>query len=463
MKPLIGEDFLLDTPQARRLYHDHAEGLPIVDYHCHIPPADIAGDVGLRTITQAWLGGDHYKWRAMRAVGTPEALITGPSDDYEKFLAWAKTLPQLAGNPLYHWTYLELKRYFDYDGPLNAQTAREVYDLCNEKLARPEMSARSIIRASGVEWIGTTDDPTDTLEHHAALAASDCGFAVRPAFRPDPALHLYKPTFAAYAQKLGRSAGVDIVDMDSLFAALDARMDHFAAHGCTLSDHGLDYLVCAELPRKELDAALQKALRGEAVTPREIAAYETAVLRHVAAEYTRRGWVMQLHFSAIRNSNSAMFARVGADTGFDTIRAGGNVDALAALLDSMAAQNELPDTIVYSLNPADNAAIDAIVGAFCANGATVRHGAAWWFNDTLPGMTAHLETMASIGALGTFLGMLTDSRSLLSYTRHEYFRRILCRVLGQWQAQGLVWDDEAALGELVQNVSYGNAKRFLKI
>lgn len=464
MKPFMQEDFLLSTPMAQTLYHTYAQPMPIVDYHCHIPPKDIFEDRMFASITQAWLGGDHYKWRAMRATGTPETFITGEADDYDKFFAWAKTLPKLVGNPLYHWTYLELKRYFDYDGPLNADTAREVYDLCNRRLAQPAMSARNIIRSSRVEWIGTTDDPTDSLEFHEALAAdSSCGFTVKPAFRPDLALHMHKAGFAEYLKKLGRTTGVDIVDMDSLYAALDARMEYFARQGCTLSDHGLDSCICQLTDIWDLDDILRRAQNGHPVTEREIAAYQTAVLCHLGGEYARRGWVMQVHFSCIRNSNSRMFARVGPDTGFDSIRSAGDVDALWQLLDVMNSQDCLPDMIVYSLNPMDNAAIEAIIGAFRSDAIRLQHGAAWWFNDTLQGMTEHLNTMASIGALGTFLGMLTDSRSLLSYTRHEYFRRILCRILGQWCEEGLYPADEQAMGALVQDICYNNVKEYMKI
>ncbi|MDD4796430.1 MAG: glucuronate isomerase [Eubacteriales bacterium] len=464
MKSFLHEDFLLSTPMARTLYHTHAQPLPIIDYHCHISPQQIWEDKPLPSITQAWLGGDHYKWRALRATGTPEVYITGDADDYDKFLAWAKTLPKLVGNPLYHWTYLELKRYFDYDGPLNADTARDVYDLCNRRLAQSDMSARGIIRQSRVEWIGTTDDPLDSLEYHQRLAAdASCGFAVKPAFRPDPALHIHKSGFAGYLQKLGQVSGVDIVDMASLYAALDKRIEYFARRGCTLSDHGLDSCVCQPAGEKELDDILSRAQRGQPVTERDIAAYQTALLCHLGGVYAQRGWVMQLHFSCIRNSNGRMLERLGPDTGFDSIRSAGGVDALAGLLDRMNSRDSLPDTIVYSLNATDNAAIDAIIGAFCSDTVRLRHGAAWWFNDTLQGMTEHLNTLASIGALGTFLGMLTDSRSQLSYTRHEYFRRILCRILGQWCDDGLYPADEQAMAALVRDICYYNVKDYMKI
>jgi len=463
MNALMHSDFLLTTPTARTLYHDYAAPLPLIDYHCHIDPAQILADRRFENMTRLWLEGDHYKWRILRACGVEEDYVTGNAPDREKFRRFAAVLPRCIGNPMYHWCHLELKNYFGYEGLLNADTADWVWDLCAEQL--PALSARRLITKSKVAMIGTTDDPCNDLPAHAELAALGWQTLVCPTFRPDPALSPRKSGFAAYLGRLGEASGVEITTVSDLRTALSRRMDHFAAHGCRASDHGLDYIPFRLASEAELNAILADALGGKTVTPEQSDALQTALLLFCGGEYAKRGWVMQLHFSCMRNPNTAAFARLGPDSGFDSIAVTSSCAPLFALLDRLESQNALPRMVLYSLNPADNAWIDSLIGAFQGSGipGKLQHGSAWWFNDHRIGMREQMTGLASMGVLGSFIGMLTDSRSLLSYTRHEYFRRILCELLGEWVERGEYPADTELLGGLVRDISCFNAARYFGI
>ena len=463
MKKFMGDNFLLNTESAKKLYHDYAETMPILDYHCHINPEQIANDYRFKTITEAWLGGDHYKWRMMRNAGVDERYITGDASDWEKFLAYAKVLPRAIGNPLYHWTHLELKRYFGCDLLINEENARAIYDWCNAKLQEPDMSVRGIIKKSNVTLICTTDDPVDDLHWHEAIAADPtCEVKVLPAWRPDKAVNIDKPGFAAYVKKLGEVSGYAVDDINGLRAALKSRLDFFGKMGCVASDHGLDYVPYAPASDEEVNEVFQRAMAGGEVSTCDAAKYITAMLMFLGREYAERGWVMQIHYSALRNPNERMFKQLGPDTGFDSMGQTQCLDSLAKLMNALNVDDKLPRMVLYSLNANDNEILDVIAGAFqdstCAG--KIQHGSAWWFNDTKTGMQSQLTSLANVGVLGNFIGMLTDSRSFLSYTRHEYFRRILCGVIGQWIEDGEYPADFETAGQVVKDISYNNAVRF---
>jgi glucuronate isomerase len=458
-------DFLLDTGTARRLYHNIAAPLPIVDYHCHLDPQQLWEDRRFDDLGQLWLEADHYKWRLMRANGVPERLITGDAPWRDKFQAFAETLPRAVGNPLQHWCQLELHTYFGCDLTLNGRTAQTIWDLCRQQLRDdPGLSARGLLMRSHVELVGTTDDPCSDLCYHALLAKDD-RFPVRvlPTFRPDPALEPCKPGFAAYVRQLSDTVGGPITTATEMAQVLSARMAFFDDHGCRAADHGLTALPCRPVSAEAATAALQKALRGVPLTDAEREGYQTFLLLHCGREYHRLGWVLQLHFGCLRDANCRMAAQLGPDTGFDVMAADHNCRAAQGLLDLLDRDGHLPRTILYSLDPADNGWIDCLLGAFSGPDCPgkVQHGSAWWFNDHLPGMTAHLEGLASQSILGNFVGMLTDSRSFLSFVRHDYFRRILCGLLGRWAEQGLC--DSASLGPLVADICYRNAKRYFAL
>ena len=461
MKQFMDADFLLHTPFSRTLYHNYAEKMPILDYHCHIDPREIAEDRHYDNITQLWLGGDHYKWRQMRSNGIDERYITGDASDYEKFVEWSKTLEKAIGNPLYHWSHLELQRYFGYHGILSEKTAPAVWKLCNEQLQT--LSVRQIIAKSGVTLICTTDDPADTLEWHEQLAC-DQTFQVQvlPAWRPDQAMHIERSSYLTYLDKLSRCSGISVHDYASLLSALHNRLDYFGSHGCMISDHALEYIMYAPSSRESIARIFDKRMRGESLSAQDILLYKTAFLQDMSAEYRQRGWVMQLHYGCKRDNNSAAWRALGPDTGYDCIGDTAPASQTADFLDSLAEKGNLPKTILYSLNPGDTAANASIIGCFQNSDAIgkLQLGAAWWFNDHKAGMTEQLTTLADLGLLGNFIGMLTDSRSFLSYTRHEYFRRILCNLIGDWVENGEVPNDESALGELIKNISYNNAIRY---
>ena len=462
MKAFLDDDFLLTTPTARRLYQV-ARSMPILDYHCHLDPKEIAQDRRFENITQVWLGGDHYKWRLMRANGVDEAYITGDAPDREKFQKWAETLELAIGNPLYHWSHLELRRYFGYEGVLNGDTAQEVWELCNQKLQEPGMSARNLIANSGVTLVCTTDDPADSLEWHQQLA-QDSSFPVKvlPAWRPDAAMGLERPEYLDYLQRLGQAAGVEIRTYADLKEALLSRMAFFDKMGCRASDHALTVAVCQPASEEELERVFQKRLEGEPLTQEELAAFQTGFLRFVAGEYKRLGWVMQLHYGCRRNNNTRMFHKLGRDTGYDAVLQGTPSLEVAAFLDLLASQDALPRMVLYSLKPNDDEGLNSVIGCF-QDGTPlgrIQQGSAWWFNDHKAGMVKQLTAFANGGLLGNFIGMLTDSRSFLSYPRHEYFRRILCELLGAWVENGEYPADWKALEKMVRGVCYNNAVEF---
>ncbi len=463
MKQFMDQDFLLSSETAKKLFHDYAETVPVLDYHCHINPREIAEDRQFENITQVWLGGDHYKWRFMRSCGVEEKYITGDASDKEKFLAWAKCLGKAVGNPLYHWSHLELQRYFGYNDALSEKTAEEVWELCNKKLADPSMSVRNIIRNSNVTLICTTDDPVDTLEWHDRIKADETfDVQVLPAWRPDKAMNIEKPDYLEYLAKLSAASGIKVASFVSLKEALANRMDYFASKGCSVSDHGLEYVMYVPTSEGEIEKILAKRLSGAPVTREEELKFKTAFMVFVGTEYAKRNWAMQLHYGCKRDNNTKMFDRLGPDTGYDCINNYAPSAQLADFLNALIAQDALPRTILYSLNPNDNQAIGTILGCFQDSSAVgkIQQGSAWWFNDHKTGMQDQLISLANLGNLSGFVGMLTDSRSFLSYTRHEYFRRILCNLLGVWVENGEFPQDYEILGEIVKNISYYNALNY---
>ena len=466
MKPFMDKDFLLATDTAKILYHEYSEEMPIIDYHCHVSPKEIYEDKHFENISQVWLSGDHYKWRLMRSNGIDEYYITGNASDWEKFLKFAETLPKAIGNPMYHWCHLELKNYFGYTGVLNENTAEEVWNLANEKLKKETMGVRGIIRRSNVEFIGTTDDPIDSLEWHEKIAA-DSSFEtiVAPSFRPDKALNIDKPGWKNYIKQLSSVSGTVIYNFDSLKSALCGRMEYFAAHGCKASDHGLDHMVYSDYTDCEIDEIIQKGLEDKNVSVKEAAKLKTALLVFCAKEYSRLGWVMQIHYNCLRNPNTAMYEKIGPDTGFDCIGPENGSASLAKFMDVLYIQNALPKTVLYSLDAGDNVFLDTLIGSFQGTEVPgkIQHGSAWWFNDNKQGMRNQLISLANLSLLGNFIGMLTDSRSFLSYTRHEYFRRILCGLLGEWAENGEYTCDIKILGKIAADISYNNAARYFKI
>jgi len=462
----IKENFLLTNKTARKLYHKYAAKMPIVDYHCHINPQEIADNKKFKNITEIWLGGDHYKWRQIRSNGVCENEITGDAEDRVKFQRFAEMLPKAIGNPMYHWTHLELKRYFGYEGVLNGETAREVWQLCNKKLGQDDMSVCSIIKKSNVALIGTTDDPIDSLEWHIKIKESGCCTAkVVPSFRPDKAVNIEKAGFAEYIEKLAAAAEMKIKTADDVKTALTKRLDFFCENGCCATDHGLDYVVYSPADDAEVNAIFAAAMNGEKISVEQAEKYKTAILLHMGKEYAKRNIVMQIHYGVQRNTNTAMFDKIGADTGFDCISVKDCGIAITGFLNALQCEGMLPKTILYSLNPADNALLGTIIGCFQGDEAVgkIQHGSAWWFNDNKTGMEEQMKTLANLSLLGNFIGMLTDSRSFLSYTRHEYFRRILCNIIGEWVENGEYPNDEKQLGQLVQDICYNNAARYFGI
>lgn len=459
----MDEHFLLGSETARRLYHDYAKPMPIIDYHCHLSPQEIWEDRTYRSLTEIWLGGDHYKWRAMRANGVDERYVTGDADDYDKFLAYARTLPQAIGNPLYHWSHLELQRYFGIDEPLDERSAPSIWERANRMLREGGLSARTLITKSNVEVICTTDDPADSLEYHLKLK-EDAQFRTKvlPSFRPDKALELNRAGFAEWIGRLEQAAGIPVRTYDDLLAALEARVDFFHNAGCRVSDHALDVVVYEEAAGEEAAAAFAEALQGRTVSGEAERKYKTHLLIFLGKLYAERGWAMQYHMNAMRNNNTRRLAELGPDTGFDSIGDTAIARPLSRLLDALERENALPKTILYSLHPGHNPIVAAMIGNFQGGGVPgkIQFGSAWWFNDTKEGMLAQLRTLADFGLLGRFIGMLTDSRSFLSYTRHEYFRRILCNLIGEWAENGEVPNDLQMLGDIVQNISYRNAKAY---
>lgn len=463
MRAFMDENFMLHSGTAQRLYHTYAEGMPILDYHCHISPKEIALDRRFENLAQVWLGGDHYKWRLMRANGVEERCITGNAPDREKFQKWAETLEMAVGNPVYHWSHLELQRFFGYHGVLNGQTAQTVWDLTCEKLADPGMSARNLILQSQVKLICTTDDPADDLVWHKKLAADD-SFPVQvlPAWRPDRAMNLEKPDYTEYLEKLSQAAGLRIVSFETLKEALRSRMDFFGSMGCRASDHGVEYVMYAPADENEIEEIFSRRLSGTVCGKEECRKFKTAFLQFAAEEYSARGWVMQLHFGCKRDNNRRMYRLLGPDTGYDCVDNHTPARELADFLDALEEKSDLPKTILYSLNANDDDMIDSVIGCFQNSDAVgkLQHGAAWWFNDHSAGMRKQMISLANGGLLGNFVGMLTDSRSFLSYPRHEYFRRILCDLIGQWVEDGEYPSDEKNLERIIRGICFENAVRY---
>ena len=467
MKNFMDENFLLQTETAQKLYHEHAAKMPIIDYHCHLIPQMVADDYKFKSLTEIWLGGDHYKWRAMRTNGVDERFCTGKdTTDWEKFEKWAETVPYTFRNPLYHWTHLELKTAFGINKILNPQTAREIYDECNEKLSQPEYSARGMMRRYHVEAVCTTDDPIDSLEYHIKTRESGFEIKMLPTWRPDKAMAVEVPAdFRSYVEKLAEVSGVTISNFDDMIAALRKRHDFFAEEGCRLSDHGIEEFYAENYTQTEIDATFNKVFGGKELSREEIRKFKSAMLYEGAVMDWEKGWTQQFHYGAIRNNNSRLFRQLGADTGFDSIGDFTVAKAMSKFFDSLDTSDKLAKTIIYNLNPRDNDMIATMIGNFQDGSVAgkIQFGSGWWFLDQKTGMEAQLNSLSNLGLLSRFVGMLTDSRSFLSYPRHEYFRRILCNLIGEDLEKGLLPQSEMKfLGEMVENISYFNAKNFFK-
>jgi len=468
MKLFLTEDFLLQTQTARTLYHDFAENMPIFDFHCHLPVAEIAADKTFENLTDIWLRGDHYKWRAMRANGIAERLITGDAGDVEKFQAWAATVPKTLRNPLYHWTHLELKRYFGIAGKLlDPETANDIYDTCTRMLQTPDFSTRSILQRMNVRVVCTTDDPTDTLEHHLKLK-TERGFSVKvlPAFRPDKSLGVESPRdFNQWVGRLEASAGLAVKSYDSFLEAIRRRHDVFHQAGCRLSDHGIEHPFAQSFTLKDVRNIFAKTRQGRKPTPAESLKYKSAVTLELARMDAEKGWTQQFHFGALRNINSKAMATLGPDTGYDTIGDFELARALSRFLDGLERDGRLAKTILYVMNPRDNEVVATAIGCFQDGSlpGKMQFGSAWWFNDQKDGIERQIDTLSNMGLLSRFVGMLTDSRSFLSYPRHEYFRRVLCNLLGNDVENGELPDDMDLLGGMVKDICFGNAVTYFDI
>jgi glucuronate isomerase len=461
MKPFIHDNFLLQNDVAKKLYHDYAAQMPIIDYHCHLDPKEIYQDKKFKNLYEAWLSGDHYKWRLMRANGTTEDFITGKQNDYDKFTKWAEVLPHLVGNPLYHWTHFELKRYFNIDTLLSPKSAAEIYLDVNKKLET--LSARQLIQMSNVETICTTDDPTDNLEWHEKLAKDKTFSAkVLPAFRPDKAVNIELSWFKGWIEKLSSVVGYELNSLDQLEKALSERIQYFHDHGSRLSDHALDVVMYEHGTKEEVAHIYEKTLKNQQLSKDDIRKYKGHLLVFLGRQYAKRGWVQQYHIGALRNLSERMLKEIGPDTGFDAINDGLIARPLSHLLDALDSTGELPKTIIYTLNPRDFEVAITMMQAFQGGGIAgkIQFGSAWWFLDTIDGMTKQIKALANNGLLSRFVGMLTDSRSFLSYPRHEYFRRLLCNIIGEEVEKGYYPEDYEILGKMVQDISYGNAKNY---
>ena len=468
MKAFNDENFLLQTETAQRLYHDHAAKLPIIDYHCHLIPEYVASDHVFENLSKIWLEGDHYKWRAMRTNGVDERFCTGKdTTDWEKFEKWAETVPYTMRNPLYHWTHLELKTAFGVEKLLNPSTAREIYDHCSAMLQIPERSARGLMLHYNVETVCTTDDPIDSLEHHIKCAKDNFGVKVLPTWRPDKAMAVENPAnFKAYIDRLAEVSGVEIRCFDDVLAALQVRHDFFESVGCRLSDHGIEEFYAEDYTHSEVEALFQKVYGGTVLTTEEIKKYKTAMMVEFAIMDHKSGWTQQFHYGAIRDNNSRMFAQLGPDTGFDSIGDFTVAKNMSKFFDMLDREDKLTKTIIYNLNPRDNELIATMLGNFQDGrygAGKIQFGSGWWFLDQKDGMEKQMNALSVLGLLSRFVGMLTDSRSFLSYPRHEYFRRTLCNLIGNDVENGLLPASEIEfLGKMVENISYYNAKEYFK-
>lgn len=463
MKNFMDENFLLQTTTAQKLYHEHASKMPIFDYHCHINPKDIAEDRRFNSITEIWLAGDHYKWRGMRTNGIAEKYCTRDASDWEKFEKWAETVPNTLRNPLYHWTHLELKRFFGIEEVLSPKNARAIYEACNAKLQTPEFSCRNIIRKANVHTICTTDDPVDTLEYHQKIKADGFEVNVLPAWRPDKAMMVEQPiSYNQYVNQLAAVCSMEIKTFDDLMIALNKRHLYFHDNGCRLSDHGLDTAYAEEYTADEIDACFVKVRAGYRLTTREIQKFKSCMLYEFGRMDHLRGWTQQFHIGALRNNNTRLFNLIGPDTGFDSIGDKPVAEPLSKLLNRLDMENKLCKTILYNLNPRDNELYATMIGNFQDGSVPgkIQYGSGWWFLDQKEGIEKQLNALSNLGLLSRFVGMLTDSRSFLSYTRHEYFRRILCNLLGNDVENGEIPNDMELLGQMVENISFNNAKAY---
>jgi len=462
----LTEDFLLNNKSARTLYHDYAKIMPIYDYHCHLSPKEIAEDHRFKNITEVWLGGDHYKWRGMRAYGVKEKYITGKGDDKEKFHKWIQTIPYTIGNPLYHWAHLELNRYFNYSATIREDNWEEIWNHCNEVVQSRSFSAQNLIKQSNVKVIGTTDDPIDTLEYHKKIAEDhNIDTKVLPSFRPDKALNISNPNFKEYIDLLGQSANMEINSLEDYLKVLESRVNYFHEHGCRISDHGFEYLPYRDATLVEIKVIFSKALNGVTITKVEEDKHKTYAMKFLGELYHKLDWAMQLHIGPIRNNNTRMFHLLGPDSGFDSINDFELARPLNRFLDTLEINNSLPRTIIYTLNPMHNELIASTIGNFQSSEmkGKIQFGSGWWYNDQKEGMIRQLKELANAGLLSLFVGMLTDSRSFLSFTRHEYFRRVLCQLLGNWIEDGELPQDYELIGKIVQDISFNNAKRYFSI
>lgn len=459
----MNENFLLKTKTAQYLYDAYAKDMPIVDYHCHLDPKDIAEDRSFENITQIWLYGDHYKWRFMRSMGIEEKYITGDASDFERFKAWASAIGYAAGNPLYHWTQLELKRYFDIDEYLTEESAERIWEKTCEIITSGEFTARKLIKRSNVELIGTTDDPADSLEYHKIIRnIPDFDTVVVPTYRPDKAVNIELDGFREYIEKLADVSNQKILCYADLKSALLKRMEFFCEMGCRAADHGMETVPYLPATDKEIDKIFKNALKGKKISCADVEKYKTGLLLFLAEEYKKHNIVLQMHMGVIRNNNTRIFNILGADSGHDSVSDKFGIQNLSKFMDNLEKKNMLPKTILYSLNGKDNITLATLMGCFQSDEipGKIQLGSAWWFLDNIDGMEAQIKCLANEGALVTFVGMLTDSRSLLSYPRHEYFRRILCNIIGQWVEDGEFTNDEAILKKLIQNICSHNAERF---
>jgi glucuronate isomerase len=464
--PFITDDFLLHSKTARRLYHKYAEPQPILDYHCHLPPKDVAENRRFNNLFEIWLEGDHYKWRALRTNGVPEKFITGDAPPYEKFLAWARTVPHTLRNPLYHWTHLELKRYFGIDELLSEKTAPEIWARANAQLAKPAFSAQGILKQCRVMAVCTTDDPADDLAHHQAIAKAGLNCKVYPTFRPDKALMVHRPeVLQPWLAQLERASNTDIRNLAGLLTALKRRHDFFHQIGGRLSDHGLERCFDDFIPERQAAAIFAKARAGKAVSPEDQFAFASFMMLQFGHWDAEKGWTKQLHFGALRNNNTRLFRQVGPDTGFDSIADWPQARALSNYLDRLDQENRLPRVVLYNLNPADNYMCATMIGNFQDGSipGKIQWGSGWWFLDQKEGMEWQLNALSNLGLLSRFIGMLTDSRSFLSYPRHEYFRRTLCNLIGRDVERGEIPNDEGLLGPLIENICYRNALNYLNL
>jgi glucuronate isomerase len=464
--PFIHEDFLLTTKTARRLYHQFAEAAPIFDYHCHLSSGDIARNRRFNNLFEIWLEGDHYKWRAMRTNGVAEKFCTGDAPPYEKFLAWAKTVPHTLRNPLYHWTHLELKRYFGINELLDEKSAKKIWDKANAQLAKPALTTRGILEKFKVKVVCTTDDPVDTLSDHREFARSGHPAKMLPAFRPDNALAVHSPApFNRWIERLSAASNVDVNSFGAFTTALKKRHDFFHSQGCRLSDHGMNHCFADFCAEKTAAAIFDKARQGAPASPEEHAQFGSFMMLFFGHLDAKRGWVKQLHLGAMRNNNTRLLKKLGADTGFDSIGDWSQARTLAAFLDKLDAENALPKTIIYNINPADNYVFASMIGNFQDGSVPgkVQFGSGWWFLDQKEGMEWQMNALSNLGLLSRFVGMVTDSRSFMSYPRHEYFRRVLCNLLGRDVENGEIPNDDAILKEFIGNICYGNASRYFGI